>query len=320
MGSQSSNTVSQKSVLQSPKDCTNTGMELHGDEDDDVVFPRRSIYDTMEDTTHSTSVTGCVTKSEVTGNDHKYYVLEKPSKPDLGGDYDTLAMQTNQRKQQKSSVKIFDDPGYSAAKQRRSNSVKIMDPRYIGDYERHPDYVSPQIDIPKEQLEEKYRGDYERNPTYFLKHPLRSFSVSTSSGISQEQQHRSPSLNSDPRLNRYRGDYERSEDYIPPPLQNGNMRIGADYVLEPDPKYMGAYERHPDYVPPLVRRPSKSRVQILSKDSTGASSTVERPSNVPHEYTALADVTKDPPQQYATLNSDLATTRSLPSSPKDSTV
>ena len=198
------------------------------------------------------------------------------------------------------------------------DTVKVVDPRYVGDYERHPDYVSPQIEVRKDQLEEKYRGDYERDPAYFSKLPARSFSVCTPSAVSHKEKLRRPSLNTDSQLDKYRGDYERCEDYIPPPLQNGNTKKGGDiYVLEPNPKYMGAYERHPDYIPrPIVRRASKTKVQIPSKDSAG----VVKPSHVPHEYAALADLTKNPPQQYATLTPDLSTVRTLRNYPHDSTV
>ena len=305
--------------------------------DDSDVFLRRSIYDTMEDSSQAQLTAGRSTEHKTTDNGHSYYVLERPSKSDGGREnYDMLAMQSSlspTRQQQKSSVKIFDDPEYSPfdanAKRTRSDSVKVVDPRYVGDYERHPDYVPPNVDIPKGQLDKKYHGDYERDPTYFSKLPVRSFSTSAQHSTNPEQQRR-PSLNLDPRLDKYRGNYERSEDYLPPPLQNGNLETRTeDYVLEPDPNYTGAYERHPDYVPPLVRRPSKSKVQIISKEggstSPGSSTFFSsappggRPSHVPHEYTALADAMKDPPQQYATLNSDLHTTCSLPS-PKDSTV
>lgn len=292
----------------SPKESASSGLEL-----DEV--PRRSIYDTMEDVS-------APDQSEITTNSGRkveYYILEPSSNPTGTGDYDRLAMSAP-RKHPKTNVKIFDDPEYLqqdvSEKRTRSNSVKVVDPRYVGDYERHPEYALPQIDIPRAQLEQKYHGDYERDPTYFMK---RSFSTSASAShaVSQDHDHRKTSLNYDPRFNKYRGNYERSEDYILPPLQNGEIKT-KDYTLEPDPNYMGAYERHPNYIPPLVRRPSKSKVQILSKDAAGPSLTIDvTPSFLPHEYTSLADVTKDPPRQYASLNSDVSATHSLPS---DSTV
>ena len=283
-------------------------------------------------------------------------------------DYDKLAQQPTppspsvtvptshgSRKQQKASVKIFDDSTYSpphsggnpsslssSSSRVRSSSVKVVDPRYVGDYERHPDFVPPQVEIPRDQLLEKYCGDYERDTNYLSRNPTRSFSVSAVSSssvvqgkIGHEQQ---SSLTHVPTptpavaevIDKYRGDYERSEDCIIPPhptlpqqqqpVQNGDGRNRTDdYVLEPDPSYAGEYERHPDYVPPLVKRSSKTRIQILATDpvsnGTVSSSVSEsRPSHVPHEYTSLVAVTKDPPRQYATLNSDLsmATTRTLP--------
>lgn len=288
-------------IEHSPHESPSSGLELN-----DV--PRRSIYDTMEDVS-------APDKSEITGRKVEYYILEPSSNPTGTGDYDRLAL-SPPRNHPKTNVKIFDDPEYleqdASTKRMRSNSVKVVDPRYVGDYERHPDYVLPQIGIPRAQLEEKYHGDYERDPTYFTK---RSFSTSGSHAVSQDRRHRKTSLDYDPRFNKYRGNYERSEDYIPPPLQNGDIKTN-DYMLEPDPNYMGAYERHPNYIPPLVRRPSKSKVQIISKDP-GPSLAIDTPSYLPHEYTSLADVTKDPPRQYATLNSDLSATHSLHS---DSTV
>jgi hypothetical protein len=201
--------------------------------------------------------------------------------------------------------------------------MKVVDPRYAGNYERHPDYEPPQVEIPRHQLQEKYRGDYERDPTYFSRNPTRSFSVSAASSVGVVSHARTreqcSSLTTEPVPDKYRGDYERSEDYvIPPSLRNGNTGMGRDdYVLEPDPSYRGAYERHPDYVPPLVKRSSKTRIQILTKDSApngrSFSMTDKRPSHLPHEYTALAAVTKDPARQYATLNSDLSSASSLPS-------
>ena len=309
------------------------------DDNDDAFFPRRSIYDTMPegDTTETRSKPVSIQMNErgegVHGVTEGHVIDWRPSKP-RGGRYDQLAMVTVSplgQKQLKSNVKLFDDSDYSPAdsggtngnmnseSQFPSDSVKIVDQKYAGDYERHPDYLMPQVDVPREWLREKYRGDYERDPTYFLKNAARSFSVSAAPAhvVSQEQKPRSSSLGLEPRTDKYRGDYERSEDYIiPPQLQNGNIGIGRedDYVLEPDPSYTGAYERHPDYVPPLVKRSSKTRILILPKDgiisssvSSSSSHTGERPSHVPHEYTTLAAATKDPPQQYTTLNSNHST-------------
>ena len=302
----------QSSVVQSSEDGAYT-TDIQSNSHD--VFPRRSIYDTLEDSTTGKLTTGVVPNAKaaavVVNKDHKYYVLERPKR----------------KRRQKANMKFIDSSDSSTSLEggegddvmpSQLDTVKVVDPRYVGDYERHPDYVSPQVEVRKEQLEEKYRGDYERDPTYFSKFPARSFSVCTPSAASQKQRERRPSLNLDPQLDKYRGDYERCEDYIPPPLQNGNARKGGDtYVLEPNPKYMGAYERHPDYVPrPIVRRASKSKVQIPSKDSAG----VVKPSHVPHEYAALADVTKNPPQQYATLTPDLSTVHTQRNSPRDSTV
>ena len=324
----------------------------------DEVFVRRSIYDTMTTDGLRTEPKGVLA-----------ILGESPSIDNLDArDYDKLALGTGaqppstavtvaaspsphsgSRKQRKSSVKIFDDPTYSpplektgsssngsradagsSSKRSRSASVKVVDPRYVGDYERHPSFVPPQIEIPRDQLQEKYRGDYERDPTYFSRNPTRSFSVSATSGTSVQcrgrgdREHRSSLTLGPPVADKYRGDYERSEDYVPPPQRrvwNEDTRTD-DYVLEPDPSYTGAYERHPNYVPPLIKRSSKTKIQILSTDtvsSNGVNS--DRPNHVPHEYTSLAAVTKDPARQYATLNSDRSTICTLPTgSLKDSMV
>ena len=255
------------------------------------------------------------------------------------------------RKQRKSSVKIFDDPTYSpppekpgpngsrggssrigngvASRHGRSASVKVIDPRYAGDYERHPEFTPPQIEIPRDQLQQKYRGDYERDPTYFSRNPTRSFSVSAASSAAVSQgrgggRERRSSLTLEPPVaDKYRGDYERSEDYIPPPQRqvwNEDTRT-EDYVLEPDPSYAGEYERHPNYVPPLIKRSSKTKMQILSTDTVSNGVSSDRPNHMPHEYTSLAAVTKDPPRHYATLNPDLSTICTFPTgSLKDSMV
>ena len=350
--------VSQRGSVQSTErdDNSSRGGGERGSSSDEV-FVRRSIYDTM-------TSEGLRTE----GSEQRSALHSSTSEARSSRDYDKLAQQPTppspsvtvptshgSRKQQKSSVKIFDDPTYSpphsgrnpsssssSSSRVRSSSVKVVDPRYVGDYERHPDFVPPQVEIPRDQLLEKYRGDYERDPNYFSRNPTRSFSVSAASsssvvqGTASSEQRSSLTLVSAPTpavaevTDKYRGDYERSEDYIIPPhptlpqqqqpVQNGGGGNRTDdYVLEPDPSYAGEYERHPDYVPPLVKRSSKTRIQILATDpvSNGTVSSPvseSRPSHMPHEYTSLAAATKDPPRQYATLNSDLsmATTRTLP--------
>ena len=321
-----------------------SGVPLQDDKKDDGSdeFPRRSIYDTMPAdsargrlrTERQQQVASGVRER---GNSH---TVEGPVKQhDRGYDQLIVSSSSPPRKQRKASVTIFDDPDYSPPQERAERegrrggggditgdmslpgSVRVVDPRYAGDYERHSEYVPPQVDIPREQLQEKYHGDYERDPTYFLTNPTRSLSVSASHVLSQHQRQRCSSLTSEPRLDKYRGDYERSEDYcIPRPFQNGDvgMEREQDYVLEPDRNYTGAYERHPDYVPPLVKRSSKSKIQILSRDGSDHTLHTERPSHLAHEYTSLAKATKDPPQQYTTLNSRLTTTCTMPN--KDSRV
>ena len=359
------------SVQSTERDDTSGGGGVRGSGSDEV-FVRGSIYDTMTSEGLRTVVQGRTSgeggvhvvshgapshADNRRGRDYDNLAATQqhtvPSTSVATPTTVSVSSSTGSRKQKKSSVKIFDDPAYSPsltqpdsqpqpdpatpspsspAGRTRSSSVKVVDPRYVGDYERHPGFVPPQIEIPRDQLREKYRGDYERDPTYFTRNPIRSFSVSAASGAVTNQEktreHRS-SLSLDPLVaDKYRGDYERSEDYFLPPRPpklNGDpgTEMGA-YVLEPDPSYAGEYERHPDYVPPLVKRSSKTRIHILTADPVpnGSSPAVsERVSHVPHEYTSLAAATKDPPRQYATLKSDLSPLRTLPSSTlKDSMV
>ena len=308
----------------------------------DDVFTRWSIYNTMsEDGVLLTGGGGHTTVSSsgerLDSGVHQAATSSKPHR-NRDGDYDKLTSPPpaashyhhhHYRQQQSSTTDDHSLPGVSsnetvdARRQARVPSVKVVDPRYAGQYERHPDYVSPQVEIPREQLQEKYRGDYERDPAYFSRDPTRSFSVSSSSkhctaaASLDNKQQRSCSLSS-PLPNKYRGDYERSEEYfVSEPLRNGNVgTLAEQYVLEPDPNYTGAYERHLNYVPPLVKRSSKTKIHRLPKDRTthSGSATEHRPANLPHKYTSLAAVTKDPPRQYATLNSDLSTTTSCPRS------
>ena len=325
---------------------------------------RRSIYDTMttdglqtEPGTAQRALHMVSPSTDTSTGDYDKLLEAAPLSPAA---VSTTAMATASpspgsggRKQRKSSIKIFDDPMYSpppekpgpnssssssssraetgSSRQVRSASVKVIDPRYVGNYERHPNFIPPQIEIPRDQLLEKYRGNYERDPTYFSRNPSRSFSVSAASGTAISQgkvnHERRSSLTLEPAVaDKYRGDYERSEDYIPPPQRKvwNEDSEADDYVLEPDPSYTGAYERHPNYVPPLIKRSSKTKIQILSTEPTSNSCSPissDRPNHLPHEYTSLAAATKDPARQYATLNSDRSTICTLTTgSLKDSMV
>ena len=276
-----------------------------------AMVPRTSIYDTMEDSARTKVVAKQPLAPDGSGQP------QKPKRPD---GYDNLARKSSSRKSEKATVRIFDDPNYSPVGALRSDTVRTTDPRYAGNYERHPDYVAPQIDIPKQQLDEKYLGDYERDPAYFSKLPDRSFSVSTStSTTAPKPPERRQSLNQDPRLAKYQGEYEWSEDYVPPPLQNRNQTERTQ-DLEPSLNYTGDYERHPEYVPPLIRRPSRTKEETVreSMEYTYPFVPPDRPAHIPHEYTALADMLKDPPQEYTSLKPD-STLNSIPL-PKDTAV
>ena len=278
-----------------------------------AMVPRTSIYDTMEDS----AKTKVVSKQPIVPDGIAQ--SQKPKRPDA---YDNLAKKSSSRKSEKATVRIFDDPNYSPVGALRSDTVRATDPRYAGNYERHPDYVAPQIDIPRQQLDEKYLGDYERDPAYFSKLPDRSFSVSASTATSSAPKppERRQSLNQDPRLAKYQGEYEWSEDYVPPPLQNRNRTERAE-DLQPALNYTGDYERHPEYVPPLIRRPSRTKEETVreSMEYTYPFVPPDRPAHIPHEYTALADMLKDPPQEYTSLKPDSAP-NAAPPLPKDTTV
>ena len=256
---------------------------------------RTSIYDTME---------GRHTAGIATTHD--------PPVSEGGNEMSKeLVRRSSSRKSEKAKVRIFDDPDYSPVAALKSPTVKTTDPKYAGNYERHPDYIPMQSDIPKDQLKEKYFGDYERDPMYFSKLPDRSFSVSNGAPNSSSE---GESLNLDLQLAKYEGEYERSEDYIPPPLQNRSERTRNEKTGEPllQPQYSGDYERHPDYVPPLIR--TASQHNRVKQDEMTSSCSMEYtspfspqhhkiPAAIPHEYTALADVLRDPPQEYASLHS-----------------
>ena len=102
-------------------------------------------------------------------------------------------------------------------------------------------------------------------------------------------------------LHQYIGDYEWSPNYVPAPLRNGSS--GPLPAL--DQKYSGNYERDPAYVA-HVKKSAQERQRSHSVEYTipGAQSRENSvPPHIPHEYAPLEDNLKDPPQQYARLNS-----------------
>lgn len=201
---------------------------------------------------------------------------------------------------------IFDDPEYSPL---RGGSVKgrktieVLDPRYVGDYERSPTYSCPTVQVKPSDLDPKYRGDYEWDPTYVPKPPPRRASVGSDSGkkipVPSMVIERRKSLEADA-LHKYSGDYERNPTYVPPPLlQNGNTKNETSSL---EYKYTGDYERDPLYMAnKLSANNSEYSAPYPNGDQTWADLV---PPHIPHEYTALEDAMKNPPQQYARLTSE----------------
>lgn len=201
---------------------------------------------------------------------------------------------------------LFDDPEYSPLKGVCiKKDIAVVDPRYTGDYERSPTYTYPTVKMKASEVNPKYRGDYERDPTYVPKPSLRRASCS-SVGAHQIPKpdkvlKRRKSLEADA-LHKYTGDYEWSPNYVPAPLRNGSS--GPLPAL--DRKYSGNYERDPVYVAHVLKKVGHGRHRAQSVEYT-IPDTLSRenavPPHIPHEYAQLEDDLKDPPREYARLNS-----------------
>ena len=197
------------------------------------------------------------------------------------------------------SKNLFDDPNYSPVKIPQTKDIKVIDPRYTGDYERDPIYIPPAVKVPASEVDPKYHGDYEWDPNYIPKPPPRRNSAD---GRPPKPPQRRQSLEVEPLLRRYMGDYERDPNYVPPPLQNGKAAL--------DSKYRGDYERDPAYMVQLVRKTSRTGKVTSTEYSYPYPPTLTMttedlvPPHIPHEYTALQEALLDPPQEYAQLNPD----------------
>ena len=243
---------------------------------------------------------------------HFYHELEGQENGNATGEYSyaqtgrlLTTAQPGQEQNEKSHTQrsLFDDPDYSSVELPHTKDVQVIDPRYVGNYERDPLYMPPTVKVPASEPDPKYLGDYERDPRYIPKPPPRRNSCETQPPRPPQ---RRQSLEGDG-LTRYMGDYEQDPNYIPPPLRNGNMRKGLDKL---DRKYHGDYERDPTYVLQKVRKASQKGKVTSGEYSypyppTEAISSEELvPPHIPHEYKALEEVLLDPKQEYARLNSE----------------
>ena len=263
------------------------------------AVPSTNIYHTMDD-------------SRKTVPSHFYHELEAEENSNTNGEYSyaqterllTKAQPGQEENEESDTPKsLFDDPDYSSVELPQAKDVQMVDPRYVGNYERDPMYIPPTVKVPASELDPKYRGDYERDPRYIPKPPPRRNSCESRPPRPPQ---RRQSLEGDA-LTRYMGDYEQDPNYIPPPLRNGNMRKGLDKL---DQKYHGDYERDPTYVMQKMRNASQKGKVTSTEYSypyppTDAVSFEDLvPPHIPHEYKALEEVLLNPKQEYARLNSE----------------
>ena len=184
---------------------------------------------------------------------------------------------------------LFDDPEYSPLKTVQSRVQQLREPQYLGDYERDPSYIPPTAAARMSAVDPKYRGDYEWDPSYLPKPPPRRHSTDARPPPRRGGGNQEPSSSVN-----YKGDYERDPSYLPPSLRSG----GKQPLV---PKYSGDYERDPSYMAHKLSGSNKTTSLEYSYPSFPEDELV--PPHIPHDYQALTDVLKDPPQQYARLNS-----------------
>ena len=190
--------------------------------------------------------------------------LEK-ERQDYGEDFKDWGM--NQTAKTSTEKTLFDDPEYSPLKGICKRMVEVVDPRYVGDYERSPTYTCPTVQMKASEIDPKYRGDYEWDPTYVPKlSPRRaSFSSVGAHRIPKPDEvlKRRKSLEADA-LHRYIGDYEWSPNYVPAPLRNGS----SGPLPGLDQKYSGNYERDPAYVAHVLKKSAQERQRSHSVEYT----------------------------------------------------
>lgn len=271
-----------------------------------AVVPRTSIYDTLPEP-------GDADEGQPFSG-HYYHILENPVGEDAtDGHKWPVRSKVNIPLPQGASgdvsmqKSLFDDPEYSSLKPGPRRSIEVVDQRYIGDYERSPNYVKPTMRLPAENVDPKYLGDYEWDPNYIPKLPSREPSCEETP---PKPPQRRESLGAADRVDKparrdqlanYVGDYERDPTYVPPPLRNGNV---TPQTIELG-KYRGNYERDPQYMAALVKRASRQGKGVSAEYAYPYPPLEDLvPPHIPHEYTALEEALRDPPQEYAKLTSD----------------
>ena len=276
-------------------DLTDVDIE-HGLKRNNVV-PHVNIYNTLESNV----------EAPLSPDGHEYQELSpEGEKNDYGEEFKDWRVNNVVASSKVATEKsLFDDPEYSPLKGMCKKDNTVVDPRYIGDYERCPTYTCPTVPKKTNGIDPKYRGDYEWDPTYVPKRSPRRASYSSSGRRRipkpDEVLKRRKSLEADA-LHKYTGDYEWSPNYVPVPLRNGSS--GPSAML--DQKYSGNYERDPIYMAHVLKRSAQEKQRARSVEYT-IPGTISRensvPRHIPHEYRQLEDNTRDPPQQYARLNS-----------------
>ena len=130
--------------------------------------------------------------------------------------------------------------------------LELVDPRYLGDYERHPDYIPKPLPVVLEVSQDAL--DTPPVPPQRRQSLSHAHKVGTNSKTSVVMDSRPQNgYELDPR---YQGDYERDPHYVLP-LRNTT----EPSPLDDDDKYQGDYERDPNYVPPphsLEIKPTRS--------------------------------------------------------------
>ena len=223
----------------------------------------------------------------------------RPSTRASHPDYEAvLPVQASQRSTQN---RLFDDPEYSPLKEAKGKSkFEIVDPRYVGDYERSPIYTCPTVTVNANELDPKYRGDYEWDPTYIPKPPPRraSFSSDQTRRISQKHDAvlRRKSLEAEA-MYKYRGDYERSPTYVPPPL----MRKDLDPSML-GRKYSGNYERDPLYMASLVKKAQQEKLSSGEYSHPYNMEAIDGSPRNSQEYVALTEVVVNEPEKLTSLH------------------
>lgn len=235
----------------------------------------------------------------------------------------------------------------------REGGMEPVDPRYLGDYERHPDYIPkpPQLppkasqgsaDVPpvpphrrqslnhnqrvgliarpSDTLDPTHPGDYEVDPKYqgdYERDPHYVLPLCTTKS--------SPSTDDD----KYQGDYERDPNYVPShSFEVRRANPSGHYYRERetdvdsedmwDSKYGGDYERDPDYM--------RNKLMFSPQGSTGPNhnhpyaqtNTLSEGSPAAtmyhhNNYKALDSTRREPLRPYTQLSIDQTTNCSLSS-------